>query len=63
MKKENTIIVALAVLAAIIAATWLLLVAPGYTGNGINMTPGVTELSEEHFLADDKIRGDVRPAM
>jgi len=49
MKKENTIIVALAVLAAIIAATWLLLVAPGYTGNGINMTPGVTELSEEHF--------------
>jgi len=49
MKKENTIIVALAVLAAIIAATWLLLVAPGYTGNGVNMTPGVTELSEEHF--------------
>ena len=49
MKKENTIIVALAVLAAIIASTWLLLVAPGYTGNGINMTPGVTELSEEHF--------------
>jgi len=49
MKKENTIIVALAVLAAIIAATWLLLVAPGYTGNGINMTPGVTQLSEEHF--------------
>jgi len=49
MKKENTIIVALAVLAAIIAATWLLLVAPGYTGNGINMTPGVTQLSEEHY--------------
>jgi len=49
MKKENTIIVALAVLAAIVAATWLILVAPGYTGNHINMTPGVTELSEEHY--------------
>ena len=28
MKKENTVIVALAVLAAMIAATWLALVAP-----------------------------------
>ena len=42
MKKENTIIVALAVLAAIIAATWLTLVAPAYTGNKVNMTPAAT---------------------
>lgn len=49
MKKENTIIVALAVLAAIIAATWLTLVAPAYTGNKVNMTQGVTQLSGNHF--------------
>lgn len=49
MKKENTIIVALAVLAAIIAATWLILVAPGLTGNNINMTQGVTQQSVDHF--------------
>jgi cytochrome c oxidase subunit 2 len=49
MKKENTIIVALAVLAAIIAATWLILVAPSYTGNHVNMTQGVTQLSGNHF--------------
>jgi len=49
MKKENTVIVGLAVLAAIIAATWLLLVAPAYTGNEINMTRGVTSLSASHF--------------
>jgi len=49
MKKENTIIVALAVLAAIIAATWLTLVAPSYTGNEVNMTQGVTQLSGNHF--------------
>lgn len=49
MKKENTIIVALAVLAAIIAATWLILVAPGLTGNGVNMTRGVTQQSVDHF--------------
>lgn len=49
MKKENTIIVALAVLAAIIAATWLALVAPGFTGNEINMTKGVTQQSADHF--------------
>ncbi len=49
MKKENTIIVALAVLAAIIAATWLILVAPGLTGNNINMTQGVTQQSADHF--------------
>jgi cytochrome c oxidase subunit 2 len=49
MKKENTIIVALAVLAAIIAATWLILVAPGLTGNEINMTRGVTQQSADHF--------------
>ncbi len=49
MKKENTVIVALAVLAAIIAATWLILVAPGLTGNGINMPRGVTQQSADHF--------------
>ena len=49
MKKENTVIVALAVLAAVIAATWLMLAAPAYTGNEINMTRGVTQLSANHF--------------
>ncbi|MGB5291875.1 MAG: cytochrome c oxidase subunit II [Lysobacterales bacterium] len=49
MKKENTIIVALAVLAAIIAATWLVLVGPSLTGNEINMTKGVTQQSADHF--------------
>jgi cytochrome c oxidase subunit 2 len=49
MKKENTVIVALAVLAAIIAATWLILVAPGLTGNEINMPRGVTQQSADHF--------------
>jgi len=49
MKKENTVIVALAVLAAIIAAAWLSLVAPGMTGNEINMPKGVTSQSVNHF--------------
>jgi cytochrome c oxidase subunit 2 len=49
MKKENTVIVALAVLAAIIAAAWLLLVAPGMTGNEINMPRGVTSQSINHY--------------
>jgi len=49
MKKENTVIVALAVLAALIAATWLILVAPGMTGNEVNMTRGVTQQSGDHF--------------
>jgi len=49
MKKENTVIVALAVLAAIIAATWLILVAPALSGNEINMTRGVTPQSADHF--------------
>ncbi len=49
MKKENTVIVALAVLAALVAATWLLLVAPSYTGNEVNMTQGVTQQSADHF--------------
>jgi cytochrome c oxidase subunit 2 len=49
MKKENTVIVALAVLAAMIAATWLALVAPGMTGNEINMPRGVTSQSVNHF--------------
>jgi cytochrome c oxidase subunit 2 len=49
MKKENTVIVALAVLAAMIAATWLLLVAPGLSGNEVNMPRGVTSQSINHF--------------
>jgi cytochrome c oxidase subunit 2 len=49
MKKENTVIVGLAVLAAVIAATWLLLVAPAFTGNEINMPRGVTSLSASHY--------------
>jgi cytochrome c oxidase subunit 2 len=49
MKKENTVIVALAVLAAIIAATWLILVGPSLTGNEVNMTRGVTQQSANHF--------------
>jgi cytochrome c oxidase subunit 2 len=43
MKKPNIVIVALAVTAAVAAAFWLLLVAPGLSGNRINMTQGVTE--------------------
>jgi cytochrome c oxidase subunit 2 len=45
MKKQNTFIVFAAVTAAVIAAFWLLLAAPGYTGNAINMTRGVTSQS------------------
>jgi cytochrome c oxidase subunit 2 len=49
MKKQNTFIVAVAVTAAVIAAFWLLLAAPGYTGNVINMTRGVTPQSINHY--------------
>ena len=49
MKKQNTFIVAAAVTAAVIAAFWLLLAAPGYTGNEINMTRGVTPQSLTHY--------------
>ncbi|MDX1379623.1 MAG: cytochrome c oxidase subunit II, partial [Xanthomonadales bacterium] len=49
MKKPNTFIVAAAVTAAVIAAFWLLLIAPGLTGNEINMTRGVTALSANHY--------------
>ena len=49
MKKQNTFIVAIAVTAAVIAAFWLLLAAPGYTGNEINMTRGVTSQSEINY--------------
>ena len=45
MKKQNTFIVVAAVAAAVVAATWLLLAAPGLTGNQINMTRGVTSQS------------------
>lgn len=45
MKKQNTFIVSAAVTAAVIAAFWLLLVAPGLTGNEINMPRGVTSQS------------------
>ena len=49
MKKQNTFIVAAAVTAAVMAAFWLLLAAPGYTGNAINMTRGVTPQSLTHY--------------
>jgi cytochrome c oxidase subunit 2 len=49
MKKPNTFIVAAAVIAAVIAAFWLLLAAPGYTGNAINMTRGVTPQSLANY--------------
>jgi cytochrome c oxidase subunit 2 len=45
MKKQNTFIVVAAVTAAVIAAFWLLLAAPAFTGNEINMTRGVTSQS------------------
>ncbi len=49
MKKENTIIVGLAVLAVVIAATYLVLAAPGLSGNEINMPRGVTPQSIDHY--------------
>jgi len=49
MKKQNTFIVALAVVAAVCAAVWLLLVAPGYSGNAMNMTRGVTVQSQINY--------------
>jgi len=49
MKKQNTIIVALAVVAAVCAATWLLLAAPGLSGNKVNMTRGVTAQSVMNY--------------
>jgi len=49
MKKQNTFIVAAAVTAAVIAAFWLLLAAPGYSGNEINMTRGVTTQSVMNY--------------
>jgi len=49
MKKQNTFIVVLAVVAAVCAAFWLLLVAPGYSGNAINMTRGVTLQSQINY--------------
>jgi len=45
MNKQNTFIVSVAVTAAVIAAFWLLLAAPGLTGNEINMTRGATSQS------------------
>lgn len=45
MKKPNIVIVTLSVVAAVTAAFWLLLVAPAFTGNEINMPRGVTEHS------------------
>ncbi len=49
MKKENTLIVAIAVLAAMCAAFWVLLAAPALTGNEINMPVGVTPQSATHY--------------
>ena len=49
MNKENSFIVAIAVLAAMCAAFWLLLAAPALTGNEINMPVGVTPQSVTHY--------------
>ncbi|NND43775.1 MAG: cytochrome c oxidase subunit II [Xanthomonadales bacterium] len=49
MNKQNTFIVGLAVLAAVTAAFWLMLAAPGLTGNEINMPVGVTPQSVTHY--------------
>ena len=49
MKKPNTLIVALAVAAAVSATFWLVLVAPGLTGNEVNMTRGVTLVSHTNY--------------
>ena len=49
MNKPNTVIVSLAVLAAVCAAFWLLLAAPAMTGNAINMPVGVTPQSVSHY--------------
>ena len=49
MNRQNSVIVAIAVLAAISAAFWLLLVAPALTGNEINMPVGVTPQSVTHY--------------
>ena len=49
MKKQKTFIVALAVTAAVCAAFWLLLAAPGYTGNATNLTRGVTQQSQMNY--------------
>jgi cytochrome c oxidase subunit 2 len=49
MNKQNTVIVSLAVLAAVSAAFWLLLAAPAMTGNPINMPVGVTPQSVTHY--------------
>ncbi len=47
MKKENTLLVGLAMLAAVIAVTYAILVAPGFlTDSGLNMTEGVTNSSK-----------------
>ena len=49
MRKENTFFVGLAVLAAMLVVVWAILAAPALTGNAINMTPGVTEFSDEVY--------------
>ena len=49
MNKQNTVIVSLAVLAAVSTAFWLLLAAPAMTGNEINMPVGVTPQSVTHY--------------
>lgn len=49
MKKSNIVIVTLAVTAAVTAAFWLLLVAPAFTGNEINLTRGVTEFANNNY--------------
>ncbi|MBE9549466.1 MAG: cytochrome c oxidase subunit II [Proteobacteria bacterium] len=47
MKKENTLLVGLAMVAAVVAVTYAILVAPGFlTDSGLNMTEGVTNSSK-----------------
>ncbi len=47
MKKENTLLVGLAMTAAITVVTYAILVAPGFlTDSGLNMTEGVTNSSK-----------------
>ncbi len=48
MRKENTVIVAIAVVAAVIAVTWGILVAPRALAP-VNMTQGVTQFSRDVY--------------
>ena len=49
MKKENAVIVGLAVLAAVAAAMWLLFVTPALTANQHIMPQGVMSQNTDHY--------------